>query len=58
MKYDQRGLFLEKKIKSPIIALEIASNPSLQQITEPDDVWKENILLLKRPEVQSNIRIT
>ena len=52
LKYEQRIAFLEKRLDSPIIPLEISFNQSLQEITEPDDLWRENILLLKRKDIQ------
>lgn len=58
LKYEQRIAFLEKRLDSPIIPLEISFNQSLQEITEPDDLWRENILLLKRKDIQRNISLT
>lgn len=52
VKYEQRVIFLEKRLPSPITPLQISFSQSLQEITEPDDVWRENILLLKRPDIQ------
>lgn len=48
-----RKEFLEQKTKSPIVPLDVVFSHSLQELTEPDEVWRENIFLLKRPEVQS-----
>lgn len=44
--------FREQKYPSPIIPLKVNLHSMLQQVTEPDEVWRENILLLKRPETQ------
>jgi len=40
LKYDQRVAFLERRLNSPIIPLEISFSSGLQEITEPDDVWR------------------
>lgn len=39
---------------SPIIPLEINLHYGVNDLTEPDEVWKQNILLLKKPETQCN----
>lgn len=55
LKYEQRIEFLERRVPSPIVPLEVIFSPSLQEETEPDAVWRENIFLLKRPDIQSTI---
>jgi hypothetical protein len=52
LKVGERGRFLEKRVGSPITPMEIMFNESMQHETEPDALTKENMLLLKRPEVQ------
>ena len=52
LRYEDRIRFLEKKIVSPIVPLDIVPNQGLQEDTEPDPIELENRLLLKRPEVQ------
>lgn len=37
---------------SPIIPLEINLHYGVNDLTEPDEVWKQNILLLKNPKTQ------
>jgi hypothetical protein len=47
--------FYENKFPSPIIPLQVSLHQSLQQVTEPNEVWRENILLLKKQETQSKM---
>jgi hypothetical protein len=56
LKYEQRIQFLERRVPSPIVPLEVTFSASLQQETEPDAVWRENIFLLKRPDIQSKCK--
>lgn len=49
IRHEQRLDFLKQKIQSPIAPLDVVISQSLQQDTEPDEVWRENIFNLKRP---------
>jgi hypothetical protein len=53
LRYEQRIEFLERRVPSPIVPLEVVFSQALQEETEPDAVWRENIFLLKRPDIQS-----
>ena len=57
LKYEKRIEFLERKMESPIVPMEISYSQGLQEMTEPDDVWRENILLLKRSDIQSTLTV-
>jgi hypothetical protein len=45
---------MKRKLKSPIVSLEFEPSDMAFKPTLPDEIYRENQLLLKRPEMQSS----
>ena len=49
MNKEEYGKFQQGQLASPMKPMKFITNKTLKLITEPDEAWKDKMLLLKEP---------